>query len=110
MEKEEANGSAYVHRLFQKEMDTLVASLRRVDNADEKASIIARIDLIRYSQKMLKRCFEYSISPLSSWRKIPETEHAFSEYRLLEDFDSDDRKSWKELEDIRPSGGAVIIG
>lgn len=109
MEKEDADNLAYVRGILQKEIDVLVERLRNIEAIEEKAEIIGRVNLIKYSQELLRRCFEYNISPRAIWRKVPEPEHAFSEYRLLEDFDSDNRESWKELEYIRPSGGAIII-
>ncbi|WP_046247289.1 hypothetical protein [Hymenobacter terrenus] len=110
MKQEEKDELAYVTSILQKEVTAIETALRGVTSKEEKAILIGHITSIKFSQQLLRRCFEYKINPRAVWRRIPMPQHIWSEYRLLEDFDSDNQEYWKEVHDIRPSGGDVLIG
>ncbi|MES2731479.1 MAG: hypothetical protein V4714_07010 [Bacteroidota bacterium] len=110
MNDEKAEELKYVREILEKEKAAIELKLRSVKDLSEKADLIGKINLIKFSQELLRCCFEHDNSPRDIWRKVPQPEHEWSEYRLLEDYDSDNKEYWREEPDIRLNGGEIIIG
>ena len=100
----------FVHEILEREVLALKEELKKDISIDEKSDLIGKINLLNHSQELLRRCSEYDILPRSIWRRIPPPKHEWSEYRVMEDGDTDNQDSWTELEHIRFTGGEVIIG
>jgi hypothetical protein len=110
MTDDKAEELKYIRELLEKEKAALELQLKSVEDLTKKADLIGKINLIRFSQELLRRCFEYNVLPRNIWRKVPMPDHQYSEYRLMQDFETEDRKSWEEVPNFRLHGGEVIIG
>ena len=100
----------YIFSILQNEIDELEKAILQTAVVDQKIELVGKINLIKNSKELLKRCFEYNLKPKSIWRRIPKTEYVNSEYRIFEDFESENKDTWKELDYFRLDGNEVIIG
>ena len=100
----------YIGSVIQKEINKLEKIYLLDADSNQKTEVIGKINLLINSQELLRRCYEYNILPKSIWRKLPGTKHNESEYRIFEDFESENKEVWNELENFRLDGGEVIIG
>jgi hypothetical protein len=100
----------FVTSILEREVEATEEKLKTATSEKERGTLIGQISALKASQKLLSKCFEYQIRPGAVWRVIPAPQHQFSEYRLLEDFDTDNQDDWKEVLDIRPCGSDILIG
>jgi hypothetical protein len=100
----------YIQGILDKERSTIEGQLKAIADIHQKAELIGKINLIKFSQALLRRCYEYNISPRAVWRKVPITLDLSSDYRLMDDVATENRKYWQELPDFRLKGGEIIIG
>lgn len=101
----------HVLELIQLSIDEIEAELKSNSNAD----LTKKIDQFRKAKKWLIIGQELNINSDSKFHKLPTTitKTPSSEYRLIEDHESDDRTNWTEViiegKQIRPSEGDYII-
>ena len=110
MEENKKKEYEYIRDLLEQQKNQLQEQLTDDISIEEKADLIGKSNLIKFSQELLRRCFEYDVIPGAIWRRVPMPQHEWSEYRLMEDVETEDRQSWRELDDFRLDGGEVIIG
>jgi hypothetical protein len=100
----------YIEGILEKEKATIELQLKTTADIHEKAALIGKINLIKFSQALLRRCYEYDVYPSAVWRKVPMIGESSSDYRLMDDVSTENRKYWREVPDFRLSGGEIIIG
>ena len=100
----------YVKGILEKEKIEIEQKLKVSNDLKEKANLIGQINLIKFSQELLRRCFEYDVIPKAVWRRIPMPQHEWSEYRLMEDNDTDNKEYWRKESSMRFTGGEIVIG
>ncbi len=110
MTEDKAQELKYVRGILEKEKAELELKLKATTDIQEKGDLIGKINLIKFSQELLRRCYEYNVMPRDVWRKVPRPRNEYAEYRLMEDNETEDRKSWREEPDFRLNGGEIIIG
>lgn len=66
---------------------------------EQKAELIGYKNSIVYAMKLLKKCEQHSIKPSSIFTTLPEQlcQTPSSEYRIVEDCETDDPQSWIEV-------------
>ena len=101
----------YIIKILQLESDKVIEKLRK-DNALEFVNEKRNID---NAIKWLKKGMENQINPDLNIITIPKqtTETPSSEFRLIEDHESDDKKYWTEVKlndtSLRPVSGDFLI-
>lgn len=107
----EEKDEMFAREVLEREIIQLQNTLKTGEvSLDKKSDIIGKINLLKNAQELLRRCSEYDVFPKAIWRRVPPPQHEWSEYRLMEDNDSDNKEYWTELEHIRLNGGEVVIG
>ena len=79
---------------------------------EEKANNIGLINQIKLAIKQIQICEKWGIYPSSIIKQLPPTE--VTEYRIMDDGESNDRKYWKEVSfenapNFYLSGGDLVI-
>ena len=101
-----------VYTLLTFEVNRTVEELKSVTDLETKASLIEYKNQIDYSLSLLKKCEEFDIRPSSIFNKLPiqKTRTPSSDYRIVEDHETDDQNYWTEVDfDLRLHEGDVII-
>ena len=94
--------------------DRAVERLRGVSEQERQSALGEKIELDR-AIGCLRLCMRYDISPTDRVSVLPEptTLTPSSEYRIVEDHESDDRAWWTEVRidgyPLRPVPGALIV-
>ncbi|MEJ2609554.1 MAG: hypothetical protein P8179_05550 [Candidatus Thiodiazotropha sp.] len=108
----------YVYTLLEKELTLLTQEISNCDSLKKKAELIGNKNLIEHSIKLLKKCDSNGISASSIFTKLPPKlcDSPSSEYRIIEDGETDDPKYWQEVKtagkhfnNIRLGPGDVVI-
>lgn len=94
----------------------VIASLRKphLSEDERRATLASKTDLDK-AIGCLRLCEKYDIEPNVTVTVLPEkdTRTVLSEYRVLEDCETDDRAKWIEVKaaghPVRPIPGALII-
>lgn len=110
MSEDKTEELKYVQGILEKEKAELESILKATSDIQQKGDLIGKINLIKFSQELLRRCYEYNVMPRDIWRKVPSPRNEYAEYRLMEDNKTKDRKSWREEPDFRLNGGEITIG
>ncbi len=105
----------YVYDLLEKERERLLEEIKSCDSLEMKAGLIGIKNLVEYSSALLKKYEEYDVKLKSVFTKLPDQKVRTpgSEYRIIEDYESDDNKYWEEVicscKQVRLHEGDVII-
>jgi len=98
-------------KLIEAEIILLESKLR----INQSQNILNKIHRYKQAVKWLKNGQQYNINPKSNITELPPTlvQTPSSEYRIMEDSESDDRSTWVELkikdQEFRLRGGDIII-
>lgn len=108
----------YIYELMEKEINQLLSKIKTCESLELKAELIGNKTLLEHSISLLKKCEEHNICAGSIFTKLPKKicDSPSSEYRIIEDSETDDSKYWTEVEiegrqyrNVRPGEGDVII-
>lgn len=93
------NEMDYVYKVLQKEEEKINEMIQVDLETQKKAELIGKKNLIQYSISLLKKCDLYDIKPRSVFWRLPERlcESPSSEYRILEDCETEKREHWHEV-------------
>jgi hypothetical protein len=88
-----------VYQILENELSSFVEKISSCDNLEEKAELIGNKNLIEHSIKLLKKCDSYGIVAGSIFTKLPQKhcDSPSSEYRIVEDGETDDPQYWQEV-------------
>lgn len=96
---------------IEKEIELIISKLKE-DKSDE---LLIRKNEYDNALKWLKKGEKYQINPKSKFIVLPEqsTKTPSSEFRIIEDHESDEKKNWQEIRiqesEIRPSPDDILI-
>lgn len=108
----------YVYKTLENEISHLVEEITQCSDVEKKAELIGNKILLEHSINLLKKCDEYGVCAGSLFTKLPPAKVSTpsSDYRVVEDYESDDSKYWKEVtiesrpfKCVRLSEGDVVI-
>lgn len=108
----------FVYKLLEKESETLLEKITACVDIEEKAELIGNKNLLEHSIRLLKKCDEFDICAGSVFTKLPQKmcNSPSSEYRIVEDGETEDKKYWEEVQVngkqfncVRLSEGDVVI-
>lgn len=89
----------FVYQILEKELSSLVEKIPGCDSLEMKAKLIGNKNLIEHSIKLLKKCDKHGIAAGSIFTKLPQKQcdSPSSEYRIIEDGETDDPEYWQEV-------------
>jgi hypothetical protein len=108
----------YVYQLLSNEIDHILEQIKGCPNIEEKTVLIGNKNLLNYSIRLLKKCEEYEIKPSSIFTQLPaqKCQSPSSDYRIVEDCETEDPQWWVEVEievrnfhHVRLHEGDVVI-
>ena len=108
----------YIYKLLEKEKTRLLETIKECSDLEKKAELVGNKNLIEYSLYLLKKCEQFEIKPKSIFTKLPKQvcQSPSSDYRIVEDCETDDPKWWieakiesKRLNCVRLHQGDVVI-
>lgn len=108
----------YVYKTLEKEISALTKQIKECEVIEEKAELIGNKTLLEHSVKLLRKCDENGIYAGSVFTKLPKKkcDSPSSDYRIVEDGETDNPQSWWEVEieskqdkHVRLGEGDVVI-
>ncbi|TQV88291.1 hypothetical protein [Aliikangiella coralliicola] len=108
----------FIYELLEKEVGKLLSKIKVCENLEEKAELIGKKNLAEHSIRLLKKCDENGVGAGSIFTKLPRKvcDSPSSDYRIIEDLETDDNKYWtevniegKRLGNVRLGEGDVVI-
>ncbi len=107
-------GVPHVYSLLQAEIDSLEHEIEICSVLEEKAELIGKLNQVRYSEDLLRRCEAFGVHPTSVFTALPPLVCEGTEYRVISDLDTDQRKDWVEVKKenggfLRLWGGCVVV-
>ena len=110
------SGLEYLYSMLESEIERLANALRGCSSREDKATLVTRIDQVRFGARLLKKCEEFGVLPNSDFTRLPQQtcQTPSSEYRVMEDIESDERRYWVEAtkeggRQLRLQQGDVVI-
>ena len=102
----------YIYDLLENELNALIPQIKASESLEEKADLIGKKTLIEHSIRLLKKCDENGVCAGSLFTKLPSKicDSPSSDYRIIEDGESDDNKYWTEIEIKDKQFGNVRLG
>ncbi|MBQ4810297.1 hypothetical protein J8M20_03075 [Pseudoalteromonas luteoviolacea] len=102
----------FVYQILEKELLSLVEEISKCDTLEEKVELIGNKNLIEHSISLLKKCDKHGISAGSIFTKLPQTQcdSPSSEYRIIEDGETDDPQYWQEVKIDNKQFNCVRLG
>jgi hypothetical protein len=105
------NAIGHLRRLY----DELGVDLNNTPRTDQQtiSRLVGEMNELDLACQQLELCERWGILPRSIIRALPTTRCEGSEYRVMDDCETDDREHWSEAEfdgrKLRLGGGALII-
>jgi hypothetical protein len=108
----------FIYNLLEIEKEKVLDLIKQCTDSETKAELIGNKNLIEYSLSLLKKCEEFDIKPTSIFTRLPvqTCQSPSSEYRIMEDCETEDRKWWveakikdKQFDCVRLHQGDVVI-
>lgn len=89
----------FIYQILKKEVLRLEQQILNCHDLEEKAELIGNKILTEHSIKLLKKCDEHGIAADSIFTKLPQkiTDSGSSEYRVVEDSETDNSQYWQEV-------------
>ncbi len=97
----------YVFELLDKERLALESAIPTATSLEDKAALIGNKNAVVYAMKLLQKCEHHGIKPSSRFTTLPtqQCRTPSSEYRIVEDGETDDPQYWQE---VRIDGGGQV--
>ena len=108
----------YVYHHLEKERDRLVSKIKVCEDLETKAELIGNKNLVEYAINLLRKCEDFDVKPSSIFTKLPEQacQSPSSDYRIMEDCETEDSKCWveakvegRQFNQVRLNQGDVVI-
>lgn len=102
----------YIYEFMEKELNSLQSQITTCEHLEQKAELIAKKTLVEHSIRLLKKCDKYGVCSGSIFTKLPSKicDSPSSDYRIIEDCETDDNKHWTEVEIKDKQFGNVRLG
>lgn len=102
----------YVYKLLESEILKVVSDVQCCTDIEEKAELIGNKNLLEHSLKLLRKCEEHDVRAGSIFTKLPrkQCDSPSSDYRVVEDGETDDPKYWCEVKIEGKKFGNVRLG
>ncbi len=102
--------------MLESEIERLENALRGCLSREDKATLVTRIDQVRFGARLLRKCEEFGVLPSSNFTTLPQQtcQTPSSEYRVMEDVELEERRDWVEAtkdggRQLRLHQGDVVI-
>ncbi|ABC30711.1 hypothetical protein HCH_03994 [Hahella chejuensis KCTC 2396] len=89
----------YVYKTLEKEISALIEETLLCDTVERKSELTGNKGLLEHAIKLLKKCDEHGVYAGSIFTKLPRKrcDSPSSEYRVIEDGETDDPQYWREV-------------
>ncbi|MBL4635473.1 MAG: hypothetical protein JKY56_16550 [Kofleriaceae bacterium] len=107
-------GLPYLYEMLEAESQRLDVEIQNCSILEAEATLIGQQNQVRFGIVLLKKCENFGVLPSSDFVVLPDTISPSSEYRVMEDVETDDPRHWTELTTpddrlFRLYGGSVVI-